>query len=113
MGGIKMGGKVQRFSEEEKLEIIMMVFKDSKKLDLILGKYSIGRATYYKWRNRFLQAGKEGLKDYKSGPGEDIKRSSTKEIELEKELETAKRRIDELAIELEVVKKKRKLLGLE
>jgi transposase-like protein len=108
-----MSGKVRRFSEEEKLELIMLVMKEPEKLERILGKYDIGRATYYKWRNRFLQAGKEGLRDFKSGPPEDIRHPSAREAELQKQLDDARKRIDELAIELEIVKKKRKLLGLE
>lgn len=107
-----MSGKTRRFSPEEKLEIITMVIKEPKKMREILGRHDIGRATFYKWRNRFLQGGKEELKDYKTGPyGE--KKPTTREKELAQQLAVAQKRIDELAVELEVVKKKRKLLGLE
>lgn len=75
-----MAGKTRRFSPEEKLQIITMVFNEPKKLNQILGKHEIGRATFYKWRNRFLQAGKEGLKDYKTGPNESAKKPTPKEL---------------------------------
>lgn len=95
-----------KLSLEERLQLILAILKNPKQMDWYLGQAGIKRATYYKWRSRFFEAGKEGLKGYKSGPkGKVEKQSTPKEKTLEKELKTAKERVNKLATELEVLKK--------
>lgn len=96
--------KRYRFTPEEKLEIVLSIMKNPKKQRELLGKYGMGISTYYKWRNRFLQGGIAALKEQKTGikPQET---ETTKEKELKAKLKAYEKRINELATELEIVKK--------
>jgi len=97
-------GKAREYSKEEKMEIILAILKQPKRLKELLGKYGIGISTYYKWRNRFLYGGLEGLEEYKTGPKS--KKASSQELEeAQKQLKAAQDRINELATELEILKK--------
>ena len=96
--------KRYKFTPEEKLEIVLSIMRNPKKQRELLGKYGMGQATYYKWRSRFLQGGMAALKDQKSG----IKpqpRESIIEQEMKAKLAAYEKRINELATELEIVKK--------
>lgn len=96
--------KVKRYSKQEKMDIILHILRNPKKQRELLGKYGIGVSTYYKWRNRFFHGGLSELEDFKTGPSS--KRIETeKEKQLKKQLKTYEDRINELATELEILKK--------
>jgi len=54
--------------EEQKLEFINEVLRRPTSFIEICNKFGISRKTGYKWYNRFLEFGKEGLKDLSRAP---------------------------------------------
>lgn len=97
-------GKIKGYSTQEKMEIILAILKSPKKQRELLGKYGVGTSTYYKWRNRFLHAGLSGLEEYKTGPKTKLVSAEVAK-EVQTQLHTAQKRINELATELEILKK--------
>jgi len=96
--------KIKEYSPEEKMEIVLAILKTPKKQKELLGKYGVGISTFYKWKKRFLHGGLAGLEEFKRGP----KSSPINQEKLqttESELKAAKDRINELATELEILKK--------
>jgi transposase-like protein len=92
------------YSAEEKMEIVLTILKNPKKQKQLLGKYDVGLSTYYKWKNRFVHGGLAGLEEYKRGPK--TSRGKAERLqEVEKELKAAQDRNNELATELEILKK--------
>lgn len=102
----------RKYSPQEKLQIIMMVFKTPKKRREILGKHDVSQSTFYKWKSRFMRGGIENLREYQVGPKGKHKPSEA-EQELASQLQATRSRLDQVVTELELLKKKRKLLGLE
>ena len=96
--------KKRTFSTEEKLQLILTILKTPKKMDWYLGEIGIQRSTYYKWRSRFFEGGKENLKDFNTGPKPE-KKLTPKEKDLMSKLKITKERINTLATEVEVLKK--------
>lgn len=95
----------QSLSSIERQELILSVLRQPKKMRELCGQYGVGVASYYKWRNRFFQAGLSALDDHKRGVKGKIKPGS-REKELSDRMEQSQRRINELAVEVEVLKKK-------
>ena len=54
--------------EEQRLEFIEEVLRGGKPFDKICAEYGISRKTGYKWYDRFLEKGKDGLKDLSRAP---------------------------------------------
>lgn len=96
--------KRYKFTPEDKMEIVLTIMRNPKKQKELLGKYGMGISTYYKWRNRFLQGGIAALKEQKTGI-KPQKAETAKEKELGAKLAVYEKRINELATELEIVKK--------
>lgn len=96
--------KRHKFTPDEKLEIVLSIMRNPKKQKELLGKYGMGISTYYKWRNRFLQAGMAELKEQRTGikPKE---KETAREKELKAKVKEYEKRINELATELEILKK--------
>lgn len=94
----------EKYTAQEKMEIILTILKNPKKQRELLGKYDIGVSTYYKWRNRFLHGGLAGLEEYKTGP-RSTNIETGKEKELKGQLKKQAERINTLATELEILKK--------
>ncbi|MFH1542460.1 MAG: helix-turn-helix domain-containing protein [bacterium] len=96
--------KAREYSAEEKMEIVLTILKTPKKQRELLGKYGVGLSTYYKWKNRFLHGGLAGLEEYKRGPKSSLAKSE-KLKQTEKQLREVQDRNNELATELEILKK--------
>lgn len=89
---------------DNKLDIILKLIANPDSAAEISKKYGIGISTLYKWRSRFIQSGKQGLKNGKTGP--QPKQEYAQRVEQQKkELEQHKKRIAELAAEVEILKK--------
>jgi transposase len=94
----------RKWTQQDKLQLILMMIKQPKKQRELLGKHGVGKATYFKWKNRFIQGGLSELNEYERGPKKLI--SSEHEQELLKKLAEAHDRINYMATELMVIKKK-------
>ena len=97
-------GKNQKYSAQEKLQIVLSILRQPEKRKELQGKYNISSSTYFKWRNRLIQGGLNNLKDLETGPTAKPE-PTPKEQELETKLKVAEERINWLATELEVLKK--------
>lgn len=105
-------GLNKKFNAQEKLGILLTSFRKDKKDKEVHEKAGISSSVFHKWKKRLFEAALDALEDRNVGPKRKDFRSE-KEKELEKKLKEANNRIDYLATELEVLKKKRKLMGLE
>ena len=94
--------KRRRFSAEEKMAIVLTGLKGEKSISEICREHQITQSQYYKWRDRFLEAGKNGLA-YGS--------PSKKESMLRSEIEKLQRIIGKQAIQIEILKKTEELFG--
>lgn len=105
-------GLNKRFSAQDKFNILLASFRRDKKDKEVYERAGVSSSVFHKWRKRLFNAALDALEDQNVGrKRKDFK--SDQEKELEKKLEEAYERIDHLATELEVVKKKRKSMGLE
>lgn len=102
----------KRFSSQEKLNILLASFRKDKPNTKILGQAGVSSSVFHKWRKRVFEAALVALEDWNVGRKRKDHRSE-REKELEKKLEESCARIDQLSTELEVLKKKRKSMGLE
>jgi len=87
-------------SIEEKLAIILEGLKEDSNVSEICRKYGISQSLYYKWRDKFLEAGKEALSGSRGS-----KADKTGEAKIE-ELEKV---IGRQTVVIEVLKKNLKL----
>jgi len=101
-----------RLSKQDKMDIVLCILKNPKKMKELCGKYGIGVSTCYKWKKRFLHGGMAELDDYKTGPRSD-RIETEKEREFKKKLKESQDRINELATELEILKKNESLTNEE
>ena len=74
-------GKVMRYSQAEKMEIIRLVEGSDLSLRSTLKELDICRSSFYCWYKRYREEGYDGLKNKKSSP----KRFWNKIPNLEKE----------------------------
>lgn len=96
------------YDKDDKLDMVLEVLKNPSKAKEIAARYGIGESTLYKWRNRFLNGGRQELSKYKPGPKE--KSLSEQEVELSVKVKKYEHRIAELSAELEISKKKENFL---
>ena len=100
--------KEERLTKQEKRDLVLNVLRNPKKMKELCGKYGVGISTFYKWRNRFLHGGMAELEEYRTGPKSN-RVETEKERELARKLKESQDRINELATELEVLKKNENL----
>ncbi len=53
--------KVRKWSSEEKMAIMLEGLRGEKSVAEICREHQISQALYYRWRDRFLEAGQKGL----------------------------------------------------
>ena len=53
--------KLRKWSSEEKMAIVLEGLKGEKSVAEICREHQINQALYYRWRDRFLEAGQKGL----------------------------------------------------
>jgi putative transposase len=87
-------------STEEKLAIVLEGLKEQSNVSEICRKYGISQSLYYKWRDKFLEAGKESL----SGS-----RSSRADKSVEAKIEELEKVIGRQTVVIEVLKKNLRL----
>jgi transposase-like protein len=90
-----MRTKVQK-SVEEKLAIVLSGLKNDANISEICRKNNISQSLYYKWRDKFLEGGKQGLQSNGNQKQSDQYKSKISELE---------RVIGKKTIEIEILKK--------
>ena len=58
-----------RYPATEKLEIIRLVERSQRPAKWTLDKLGVSRPTFYRWYDRYLKCGEDGLVDRASHPG--------------------------------------------
>jgi transposase-like protein len=105
-------GTCKKFSAQEKLNLLLAAFRKDRTNAKILNQAGVSSSVFHKWRKRLFDSALSALEDWNVGRKRKDFRSE-REKELEKKLEESYARIDQLSTELEVLKKKRKLMKLE
>ncbi len=92
--------KSRKWTAEEKLAIVIEGLKEKKSIAEICREHQISQTLYYRWRDKFLEAGKKGLIN---GASEDNVYKA--------EIERLQRIIGKQAIQIEILKKTEELFG--
>ncbi len=88
----------RQWKMEEKLEIVLLGLKGEASVAELCRRHGVTETTYYKWRSRFLETGKQGLANGKGGP-------SSRERQLLQENEELKTTLGELTVQNRLLKK--------
>jgi len=64
----------QRHTEETKITIVLESLRNKVGVSELCKKYGVSDATFYKWRDQFMEAGKRGLTGNLESPDADLKR---------------------------------------
>jgi len=92
--------KQRRWVAEEKLAIVMEGLKEKRSVADICREHQISQTLYYRWRDKFLEAGKRGLVN---GASDDDAYKA--------EIEKLQKIIGKQAIQIEILKKTEELFG--
>lgn len=63
----------QKHTEETKIAIVVEGLKNKTGLSELCKKYGVSDATYYKWRDQFIEAEKRGLTGKLESPNTELK----------------------------------------
>ncbi len=92
--------KQRKWTAEEKLGIVMEGLKERRSVSEICREHQISQTLYYRWRDKFLEAGKRGLVNGVSN--DDVYKA---------EIEQLQKIIGKQAIQIEILKKTEELFG--
>jgi transposase len=92
--------KQRKWTAEEKLAIVMEGVKEKRSVADICREHKISQTLYYRWRDKFLEAGKRGLVN---GASDDNAYRA--------EIEKLQKIIGKQAIQIEILKKTEELFG--
>ncbi len=92
--------KQRKWTGDEKLAIVMEGLKERRSVADICREHQISQTLYYRWRDKFLEAGKKGLVNGASD-GNAYKA----------EIEKLQKIIGKQAIQIEILKKTEELFG--
>jgi len=92
--------KPRRWTADEKFAIVLEGLKEKKSVAEICREHQISESLYYRWRDRFLEAGKKGLVN---GASDDNVYKA--------EIEKLQKIIGKQAIQIEILKKTEELFG--
>jgi len=88
--------KRRKWSADEKLAIVLMGIKGEKSVAQICREHHISQVQYYKWREKFLEGGKNALA---------FGAANKKEAQLKAEIEKLQKIIGKQTVYLEILKK--------
>jgi transposase-like protein len=94
--------KLRKWSSEEKMAIVLEGLRAEKSVAEIYKEHQISQALYYRWRDRFLEAGQKGLSN---GGSED----ETKVLQAQ--IEKLEKIIGRQTIAIEALKKTQELIS--
>jgi transposase-like protein len=92
--------KQRRWTEDEKLAIVMEGLKEKRSIADICREHKISQTLYYRWRDKFLEGGKRGLAN--GAPDGNVYKA---------EIEKLQKIIGKQAIQIEILKKTEELFG--
>ena len=92
--------KLRRWTPEEKMAIFLEGLKEKRSVAEICREHQISQSLFYRWRDKFLEAGKKGLVNGVSG--DNVYKA---------EIEKLQRIIGKQAIQIEILKKTEELFG--
>lgn len=92
--------KKRNWTVEEKLAIVLEGLKGKRSVADICLEHEFSQALYYRWRDKFLEAGKKGLVN--GGSDDNFYKA---------EIERLQKIIGKQAIQIEILKKTEELLG--
>ena len=92
--------KPRKWTVEEKLEIVLEGLKEKKPIAEICREHQISQTLYYRWRDKFLEAGEKGL--INGGSDDNVYKA---------EIERLQKIIGKQAIQIEILKKTEELFG--
>ena len=88
-------------SLEEKLSIVLEGLKENVNISELCRRHGISQATFYKWRDKFLEGGKTALAGNGGASASEAEKARIAELE---------RVIGQQAVQIQVLKKNLKLL---
>ncbi len=94
--------KLRKWTSEEKMAIVLEGLKGQKSVAEICREHQISQTLFYRWRDRFLEAGQKGLAN---GAGADESKASQAEIEKLQKI------IGRQTIAIEALKKTQELIS--
>ena len=94
--------KLRKWSSEEKMAIVLEGLKREKSVAEICREHQISQALYYRWRDRFLEAGQKGLSN---GSSEDETKA------LQAQIEKLEKIIGRQTMAIEALKKTQELIS--
>jgi transposase len=94
--------KQRKWTVEQKFGIVMEGIKGKRSISEICREHKLSQTQYYKWRDRFMESGKQGLANG----------SSDKNV-YKSEIEKLHKIIGKQAIQIEVLKKTDELLSIQ
>jgi transposase len=86
----------RKWSAEEKMNIVMEAMVPGANISEVCRNHGIAQTQFYRWREQFLQGGLAGL----------ATGVSSREKELEKQLQEAKALLGEKEMQIEILRKK-------
>ena len=92
--------KLRKWGADEKLAIVMEGLKEKRSVTDICRGHKISQTLYYRWRDKFLEAGKRGLVN---GVSDDNAYKA--------EIERLQKIIGKQGIQIEILKKTEELFG--
>lgn len=94
-------GNRTKMSSSEKREVVMMLLRREESAGKLARRYGISEGTLYRWRDIFLEGGKEALSNGKKGANSEKARI----MDLQKEIEKREQVIGEITIANRILKK--------
>lgn len=92
--------KQRKWSADEKLAIVMEGIKEKRSVADTCREHKISQTLYYRWRDKFLEAGRKGLIN-----------GSSDDNAYKSEIEKLQRIIGKQAVQIEVLKKTEEMFG--
>lgn len=92
----------RKWSVDEKLGIVLEGMDPEKTVTRVCKEHGISQAQYYKWKNRFIEAGRQGLERAPNSDENDI---------LRKEIDKLTRLVGKMALEIDTLRKNNEMVG--
>jgi len=89
-------GKPSQMSAEERLSLVLESLRPDASIADLCRKHGISQTTFYKWRDKFIEGGKQALMNNGQVKGSEAERARIEELE---------RVIGQQSVEIRVLKK--------